>query len=412
MSENRIAVIGAGAAGLFAAAVCDTQDAHITLFDKNSYAGKKLLITGKGRCNLTNDCTVEEFMSNVPANNKFLYSSLRRLTPQDTMNFFESAGLELKVERGKRVFPTSDKARDVRDTLFKKAVENGAEFVFQNVKKIEKKDKAFLVYTDTGFQEFDKVIIATGGASYFRTGSTGDGYRFAKELGHAVTPLSPSLVPLVSREKFLPSLMGLSLKNVELKIIDSTNGKEKFSDFGEMIFTHFGISGPLVLTASSVVRDINKFPDRYTASIDLKPALTFDTLDARIVSDFSKNINRDFINSLSDLLPSKLIPVVVERSGISPRIKVCQIKKEDRRKLVELLKNFTLKIHSTRPIEEAIITSGGVKLQEVNPSTMESKLVEGLYFAGEILDVDAYTGGFNLQIAFSTAYTAINSAIL
>lgn len=412
MSEKRIAVIGAGAAGLFAAAVCKEHDAVITLFDKNSYAGKKLLITGKGRCNVTNDCTIEEFMSNVPANNKFLFSSLRRFTPQDTMSFFESLGLELKVERGKRVFPTSDKARDVRDTLYKKALENGCKFIFQGVKKIEKKDEIFLVYTDAQTYEFDRVIIATGGASYFRTGSTGDGYRFAKELGHTVTPLFPSLVPLVSKEKFLPSLMGLSLKNVELKLIDSENGKVKFSDFGEMLFTHFGISGPLVLTASSYVRDINKFPDRYTASIDLKPALTSEMLDARILSDFSKNINRDFINSLSDLLPSKLIPVVVERSGISPRIKVCQIKKEDRHRLVSLLKNFTLSIHSTRPIEEAIITSGGVKLQEVNPSTMESKLVQGLYFAGEILDVDAYTGGFNLQIAFSTAYTAINSAIL
>ncbi len=412
MGKLRIAIVGGGAAGLFAAASVPAWcDCEITVLDKNPIFGKKLLITGKGRCNVTNDCDIQEFLLNVPKNSKFLYSSLRRLTPQDTMTFFEDIGLPLKVERGKRVFPVSDKAIDVRDVLLRAIKENGVALKQVRVKDIFKKDGKFSVVTDKGVESFDRVIISTGGMSYPRTGSTGDGYTFARKLGHSVTELSPSLVPLVCREKFLPELMGLSLKNVRLKIVDSTNNKEVYTDFGEMIFTHFGISGPLVLSASSYVRDINSCPDRYRATIDLKPALSEEELDARVVSDFSKNSNKDFINSLSDLLPSKIIPVVVKLSGIDPRVKVCQIRREDRKALVALLKGFSLTIHSTRPLDEAIITSGGVSLREVDPSTMESKLVSGLFFAGEILDLDAYTGGFNLQIAFSTAYTAINSAI-
>ncbi len=413
MNNKKIAIIGGGAAGLFAAAsVPAWSDAQVTVIEKNTFLGKKLMITGKGRCNVTNDCDVQEFFSNVPRNSKFLYSSLHRLTPQDTMAFFEDMGLELKVERGKRVFPVSDKARDVRDVLVRSSQENGVCFLQACVKCIDKKDDEFLVSTDKGEYRFDAVIIATGGVSYSSTGSTGDGYRFAQKFGHTTVSPSPSLVPLVCKESFLSQLMGLSLKNVRLKIVDSQNNKEMYTDFGEMLFTHFGISGPLVLSASAYVRSINSFPDRYKAVIDLKPALTQEELDARVLSDFSKNNNKDFINSLSDLLPAKLIPVVVKLSGIDPRVKVCQIRREQRQLLVSLLKNFTLSIHSTRPVNEAIITSGGINLSDIDPSTMQSKLVEGLYFAGEVLDVDAYTGGFNLQIAFSTAYTAINSAIL
>ena len=411
MVENRIAVIGGGAAGLFAAAnvISDAYN-KITVFEKNPFTGKKLLITGKGRCNVTNDCDLQEFLSNVPKNGKFLYSSLKNFSTNDTVNFFESLGVPMKTERGKRVFPVSDKASDIRDALFKKAKENGTKFIFEKVKAIKKSSDGFSVITDKSVYTFDKIIITTGGISYPRTGSTGDGYKFAQHFGHTVTDLTPSLVPLVSRERFISKLMGLSLKNIRLKIIDSISGKEMWSDFGEMLFTHFGLSGPLVLTASSYVRDINTNPDRYIASIDLKPALTDEELDKRVVSDFSKFSNKDFINSLSDLLPSKLIPVVVELSGINERTKVCEIKKEDRKRLVSLIKNFSIAIHSTRSIDEAIITSGGVKLSEINPSTMQSKLIDGLYFAGEVIDIDAYTGGFNLQIAFSTAYTAINSA--
>jgi len=413
MSENRIAIIGGGAAGLFASASVETNSYNkITVFEKNPFTGKKLLITGKGRCNVTNDCELQEFLSNVPQNGKFLYSALKNLSTSDTIRFFECLGVPMKTERGKRVFPVSDKSVDIRDALLKKSRENGVEFIFERVKSIKKSADIFTVTTDKASYNFNKIIITTGGISYPRTGSTGDGYRFAENFGHSITQLNPSLVPLMCREKFIQRLMGLSLKNVRLKIIDSQNNKEVWSDFGEMLFTHFGLSGPLVLTASSYVRDINKNPDRYIAAIDLKPALSEEELDKRVVSDFSKYSNKDFINSLSDLLPSKLIPVIVELSGIPERTKVCEIKKEERKKLVSLIKNFSLVIHSTRPIDEAIITSGGIKLGEINPSTMQSKLIDGLYFAGEIIDVDAYTGGFNLQIAFSTAYTAINSAIV
>lgn len=412
MEEKKIAIIGAGAAGLFAASTLDTTlGCKVVLFEKNPFPGKKLLITGKGRCNVTNNCDLQEFLSNVPANSKFLFSSIRKMSIQDTMDHLEAIGVPLKTERGKRVFPQSDKASDVRDALWKNALKNGVQFVYETVKFIRREDGGFSVVTTANTYFFDKVIVATGGVSYPRTGSTGDGYNFAKKFGHSVTALEPSLVPLVCKERFLPALMGLSLKNVRLKIVDSNNGKEVWSDFGEMIFTHFGISGPLVLTASSYVRDINKFPDRYEALIDLKPALTEEELDKRVLSDFSKYSNKDFINSLSDLLPAKLIPVIVKLSEIPERIKVCEIKKADRKRLVEIIKNFKLVIHSTRPVDEAIITSGGVELSEVEPATMKSKIVDGLYFAGEVLNLDAYTGGFNLQIAFSTAYTAITSAM-
>lgn len=412
MSRNRIAIIGAGAAGLFAAASADIQDNNeIVVFEKNAFVGKKLLITGKGRCNVTNDCDLQEFLSNIPQNSKFLYSALKQLSTRDTIDFFESIGVELKTERGKRVFPLSDRASDIRDALYNKAKANGVKFMFESVKGIIVQEDGFVVETFKSKYQFDKVIISTGGISYPRTGSTGDGYTFAKLFGHTVTPLYPSLVPLVSGDRFVKDLMGLSLKNVRLKIITKENGKEIWNDFGEMLFTHFGISGPLVLTASSYVRDIYSSNNKYIASIDLKPALSEEELDRRILSDFNKFKNKDFINSLSDLLPSKLIPIIIKLSGIPERIKVCEIKKSDRKNLVNLIKNFKVSISSTRPIDEAIITSGGIKLSEIDPSTMQSKLVPNLYFAGEILDIDGYTGGFNLQIAFSTARAAINSAI-
>ncbi len=407
---NRIAIIGGGAAGLFAGAVANVSDDNtITIFEKNDYTGKKLLITGKGRCNVTNACTTEEFFQNVPVNPRFMYSSFNSFTNYDTMDFFESLGVPLKTERGNRVFPQSDKASDIRDALYDKAKKQ-CRFIFQKVESLEKKNDVFLVRTRDACYEFDKVIIATGGVSYSLTGSTGDGYRFAKELEHSVVAPKPSLVPLTCGEKWCYELMGLSLKNTALKIINTQNNKVVYEDFGEMLFTHYGISGPMVLSASSHLRQLSKSQGTYVAHLDLKPALDYPQLDKRLLSDFEKYKNKDFQNSLSDLLPSKLIPIIVRLSGIDKHKKVNEITKAERRALAELLKDIKLTIVSTRPINEAIITSGGVSVSEINPKTMESKLVSGLYFAGEVIDVDAYTGGFNLQIAFSTAYTAINSA--
>ncbi len=407
--KNRVAIIGGGAAGLFAAANADKTDGEVYLFEKNKVCGKKLLITGKGRCNVTNVCQVSDFFKNIPVNSRFMYSSLNTFTNQDTMDFFENLGVPLKVERGGRVFPVSDKASDIRDALLKKAKEN-AVLINTEIKEIQKSYSVFKVITDQKDWEFDKVIIATGGASYRLTGSTGDGYRFARSLGHTIVEPKPSLVPIVCREKFCSQLMGLSLKNIGFKIVDENN-KVVFDDFGELLFTHFGLSGPVVLSSTSFVRNLSRSNGRYSAVIDLKPALTEEQLSKRILSDFSQAKNKDFCNSLSDLLPSKLIPVVVELSTINPRKKVNEVTKEERIKLVELLKKFKLTITDTRPIEEAIVTSGGVSVGEINPKTLESKIVKGLYFAGEVIDVDAYTGGFNLQIAFSTAKAAITSAL-
>lgn len=412
MQKKRIAVIGAGAAGLFSAACVEKNDNfEVVLFEKNLFPGKKLMITGKGRCNVTNNCDFPEFLANVPHNNKFLYSSLKKFSPQKTIDFFEDMGVPLKTERGKRVFPQSDRAVDIRNALYEKCKKNGAKFIFEKVCNIKKENYYFLVETNKSKHFFDYVILATGGKSYPVTGSTGDGYYFAKKFGHTVTPLRPSLVPLVCEEKFVSDLMGLTLKNVNLTIIDTQKNKNIYSDFGEMIFTHFGISGPLVLSASAYIRDFNISCGRYQASIDLKPALSADELDKRILSDFSKFKNRDFINSLTELLPSKIIPVIIRLSGIPERIKVCEIKKDDRKRLIAIIKDFRLTISKTRPIEEAIITAGGVDVDEINPSTMQSKIVEGLYIVGEMLDIDAYTGGFNLQIAFSTAYSAVKSLV-
>ena len=409
MQNKRIAIVGGGAAGLFAAASVPDNTSEIIVFEKNKYSGKKLLITGKGRCNVTNASEQSDFFKNVSVNPRFLFSSFNSFSNDDTINFFEAIGVPLKTERGNRVFPVSDKALDIRNALLNKAESNGVKFIYKEIKKIEKTSNGFNVFTHVNEYFFDKVIIATGGISYPLTGSTGDGYKFAQSFGRSIVSPKPSLVPLVCKEKWCAALMGLSLKNVKLKIINSKNSTVKYEDFGEMLFTHYGISGPIVLSATSYVRNFDG--SDMSAVIDLKPALTAEQLSKRIISDFNDNKNKDFQNSLSQLLPAKLIPVIVSLSGIPAHKKVNEITKAERLRLVDLIKNLTLHISGTRPISEAIITSGGVSVTEINPKTMESKLIEGLYFAGEVIDVDAYTGGFNLQIAFSTAYSAISSAI-
>ena len=411
MDSNRVIVIGGGAAGLFAAISAAEQGADVTLFEKNDRCGKKLRITGKGRCNVTNDCSTEEFLQNVPTNPRFLYSALGCFGTQDTKDFFEGEGVPLKTERGKRVFPVSDKAEDIVRALTSACFDRGVITVNEKVLSliIDKDENKILgVKTESGEHFSDAVIVCTGGMSYHRTGSDGDGYRFAKSASHTVTPLLPSLVPIVCAGKLCPSLQGLSLKNVSLKIIDKTSQKEIFSDFGEMMFTHFGITGPMVLSASAHIPDIAS--GRFEAHIDLKPALDEKTLDARILSDFAKYANRDLINSLDDLLPKKLISPIISLSKIDPRKKTNSITREERKALIGVLKSLRLSLIGFRPIDEAIITKGGVSTSEINPKTMESKKCKGLYFAGEVIDLDAYTGGFNLQIAFSTGRLAGQSA--
>ena len=404
-----VAVIGGGAAGLMAAISASKMGADVTLFEKNDRFGKKLAITGKGRCNVTNDCTVEEFLQNVPTNPRFLYSALGRFDTADTKDFFESAGVPLKVERGRRVFPVSDKADDIVKALVREAKAAGVRTAFEKVLSINSADgKVSTITTDKASYSTGAVIICTGGKSYPRTGSDGDGYAFAKALGHTVTPLLPSLVPMTSQSKLCPSLQGLSLKNVSLSIVDRTSGKEVYSDFGEMMFTHFGLTGPMILSASAHIPDAPS--GKYEAHINLKPALDEKTLDARIIADFNKYANKDFVNALSDLLPQKLIPVVISLSGIDARKKVNSITKEERHALGDVIRCLRISISGFRPINEAIVTKGGISVKEVNPKTMESKLCQGLYFAGEVLDVDAYTGGYNLQIAFATGVLAGESA--
>ena len=406
---RRVAVIGAGAAGMMAAITAAEAGAEVTLFERNDRVGKKLRITGKGRCNVTNNCDNNEFLTNVPTNPRFLYASLSRFSTADTMAFFEDAGVPLKTERGKRVFPISDRAADIVGAMEKRCREAGVKIVHRRVRGLQLAEGKIcgLCYGETE-EEFDAVIVCTGGCSYSMTGSDGDGYRFATDAGHTVTPLHPSLVPLVAEGKLCASLQGLSLKNVSLTIKLAQSGKEIYEDFGEMLFTHYGITGPLVLSASAHLSDIA--PGKYEAYIDLKPALDEKTLDARILSDFSKYQNRDLINALDDLLPQKMIAPYIGLCGIDPRKKVNSITREERERMVSVLKGIRIKLVGFRPIEEAIVTRGGVSVKEIDPKTMQSKLVEGLYFAGEVLDVDAYTGGFNLQIAFSTATVAGTSA--
>ncbi|MBQ8005681.1 MAG: NAD(P)/FAD-dependent oxidoreductase [Clostridia bacterium] len=409
--SKKIAVIGGGAAGMMAAAKAAELGAHVTLFEKNDRLGKKLRITGKGRCNVTNDCTRDEFFANVPRNPRFLYASFSNFSTEDTKIFFEEAGVPLKTERGKRVFPVSDRAQDIVSAMQKKCLGLGCEILYKKVKGIKVDGgRACGIITADAEYDFDAIILATGGKSYPLTGSDGDGYRMARTLGHNVTELVPSLVPIVEDGRISASMQGLSLKNIKLSVLDNKNGKVVFEDFGELMFTHFGLTGPLVLSASAHLRDIDK--DRYTAEIDLKPALDEKKLDARLISDLARSNNKDFINSLGGLLPQKMIETVVRLSGIDGRKKCNSVTKEERKTLLRLLKHFRIPLLKFRPIEEAIITSGGIDVKEISPKTMESKLIKGLYFAGEIIDVDAYTGGFNLQIAFSTAALAGESAAL
>lgn len=411
---SQVIVIGGGAAGMFAAIAAAKNGHHVTLFEKNEKLGKKIFITGKGRCNITNAADIEELFGAVVTNSKFLYSSFYGYTNQDVIDFFEEAGVPVKIERGNRVFPVSDHSSDVIRALEREMKKAGVKICLNTeVKRVETENGRFkrVVLKDTTTQNADVCIVATGGLSYRSTGSTGDGFRFAEEAGHKVTQCFPSLVPMETKEPWVCELQGLSLRNVEAKILDGK--KELYKDFGEMLFTHFGVSGPLIISASSYIG--KKFVDKkgqkkeLTLEIDLKPALTEEQLDQRVLRDFEENHNRQFKNAITKLFPSKLIPVILELSGIDPEKKVNSIEKEERKQFVHLIKHFRMTLTGLRDYPEAIITKGGVNVKEIDPGTMKSKLVKGLYFAGEVLDLDALTGGFNLQIAWSTGYAAGNS---
>lgn len=398
-----VIIIGGGASGSMAGITSARLGKKVAIFEKNGYIGKKINITGKGRCNVTNNCSNEELMQNVPRNPKFLYSAFAMFSPLDTIDFFENLNVPLKTERGNRVFPVSDKALDISKALERELKRLNVKILEENVTDLLIQDGICKgIKTDKNTYLADSVLIATGGKSYTGTGSTGDGYKFAQSVEHTVTKLVPSLVPIVAEEKYCSDMMGLSLKNVRLNLMDGD--KCIYSELGEMLFTHFGVSGPLVLSASSHISKIQQ--GRYKIYIDLKPALSVETLDKRIQRDFSENINKTFINSLNKLLPNKIIPVVAKLSRIKFDTKVNQITREQRLELVNVIKNFPITVKDFRPLNEAIITSGGISIKEINPKTMESKLVKGLFFSGEVIDVDAYTGGFNLQIAWSTGYVA------
>jgi len=402
---KKVVVIGGGAAGMMAAGTAAKRGLDVTLVEKNKRMGRKLLITGKGRCNITNNTDIEGLIENVPVNGNFLYSAFYTFSNTDLIELLNSLGLKTKVERGGRVFPESDKASDVVEALEKYMKQSKVKVVQGEVVEIKTDGERVCGVLLKNGQEIsaESIIIATGGLSYPGTGSTGDGYRFAKQLGHHVTPLKPSLVPLITKESWVKRLQGLSLKNIEINVYNSNN-KKVYSDFGEMLFTHFGVSGPVILSASSHMKNIDR--EIYKMVIDLKPALSEEQLDKRIQRDFEKYSRKHYINSLDDLLPKKLIPIVAELSQIDFDKPVHQITRAERHHIVNILKNFTLHITGFRPITEAIITSGGIDVDEIHPGTMESKIIKGLYFAGEVIDVNAYTGGFNLQIAFSTGYLA------
>ena len=399
-------VVGGGAAGMLCSAVAAERGLDVILLEPNKVLGRKLRITGKGRCNVTNNCDIKEFLNNIPGDGRFLHSALNRLSPHDTMELFEGLGVHLKTERGNRVFPVSDNANDVAGALQRYLNRAGVRVVHDSAKHILTEDNAVTgVETSGGIIDCRAAVICTGGLSYPLTGSRGAGYKMAKELGHTVTPTRPSLVPLESDDDYCAEMQGFSLKNVTLSAYE--DGKLIYKELGEMLFTHFGVSGPLVLSASSHMRRFGEA--RYELRIDLKPGLDEKKLDARLLRDFEKYANRDFVNSLGDLAGKTMIPVLVRLSGIPAGTKVNSITREQRHELLRLLKNFPVSIIGPRPIDEAIVTSGGISTKEINPRTMQSKLVGGLYFAGEVMDLDAYTGGFNLQIAWSTAYVAANS---
>ena len=404
---SKVLVIGGGAAGMFAALFLAYNGNEVHLFEKNEKLGKKLYITGKGRCNITNAGDMETLFASVVTNSKFLYSSFYGFTNQDTIDFFENIGVKTKIERGNRVFPVSDHSSDVILGLSRELQRLGVQIhLHTEVKKVIGHDKFESVELKDGRKiEGDACIVATGGFSYQTTGSTGDGYRFAKELGHQVTEIMPSLVPLQVKEWYAKELQGLSLRNVTATVFD---GKKKlYEDFGEMLFTHYGVSGPLMLSASSYIGKAVRERELELV-IDLKPALSIEQLDQRVLRDFEENQNKQFKNAIGKLFPTKLVPVMLELSGIDPEKKVHLISKEERQQFVKLIKHFSMTITGLRDFNEAIITKGGVHVKEINPATMESKLVPGVYFVGEVLDLDALTGGFNLQIAWSTAYAAGN----
>lgn len=404
-----VIVIGGGAAGMLAAAMSAEFGSSVALIEKNEFMGRKLRITGKGRCNLTNNSPVRQVIENIPTGGKFLYGAISSFTPEDVMFMFqEEMGIPLKTERGGRVFPVSDKATDIVDALYRRVKSAGVRIIKATVKEILTCEGAVNgVKTDKGNFECKSAVLCTGGASYPLTGSDGSGYKIAEKLGHTVVEPRPSLVPLVEDGDFCARMQGLSLRNVSVKVFDDGK-KPVFEGFGEMLFTHFGVSGPLALSASSHMRDFKN--KSYKMQIDLKPALDEKTLDARLLRDFETMSNKDFSNILGGLVSRMMIPVIIERSGIAADTKVHSITREQRKKLLELLKCFEIKIAGPRPISEAIITSGGVDTKEISPKTMESKLISGLYFAGEIIDADAYTGGYNLQIAWSTARAAAMNA--
>lgn len=424
--ENNIklCVIGGGAAGMTAAVAAAENGADVTLFEKNksqrilesesffdnAYLGKKLLITGKGRCNVTNACGREEFFASIPENSRFMYAAYNAFPPEKVMEFFETNGVPLKIERGNRVFPVSDKSADILKALKNSLKSGGVKIVNKKISSVCIREGMFEgVLTQDGEKyTFDRCIVCTGGASYPITGSDGDGYKFAEAIGHSVNEIRPSLVPLVSGDKCCRDMMGLSLRNVTVSLFSSKKKKPVYREMGEMLFTHFGMSGPLILSASAHMRDIKN--EKYTICIDLKPSLDEKKLDTRLLSDFSKYGNKNMDNAMTDLLPQKMIVPFLNKCGIPKEQKANSLSKEQRRRIVEVLKCFTVEVEGFRPIEEAIITGGGVNVKEINPSTMESKIVKGVYFAGEVLDVDAYTGGFNLQIAFSTGHAAGTAA--
>lgn len=400
--NNSIFVVGGGAAGMMAAITAAENGAQVTLLERNDRLGKKLYITGKGRCNVTNDCAPEDFFQNVPRNPRFLYSAVYAFPPREVMAWFEARGCALKTERGNRVFPQSDKSASVIDALRAELRRLGVRVLQERALDIVTQDGAVCgLKTDGGFHKTERVILATGGCSYPQTGSTGDGYRMLEKLGHTIVPPVGSLVPLVEKGYDCKQMQGLALKNVTLRLVNQ-KGKTVFEEFGELLFTHFGLSGPVVLSASAHMNE----KDSYTVLLDLKPALDEQKLDLRLLRDFEKFQNRDFENALVELLPRSMIPVIVRRSGIPAEEKVHSITREQRRALLELMKRFPVEIACKAPVEDAIVTSGGVKVSEIEPGTMQSKRVRGLYAAGELLDVDAYTGGFNLQIAWATGRAA------